>query len=146
MGIFTNLFKPGGDTIKGTLEGAGTLAKDLRSAITGDISPEKKAELELNIQELESKIILAQSEINKSESQSSNMFVAGARPFIMWVCGFGLLYHFLFRPLLSDLFSVYIGYTLQPIDSAGLMNMTIAILGLGIYRTVEKSQGVQANH
>ncbi len=29
-------------SIKGLMEGAGSLAKDLRSAITGEISPEKK--------------------------------------------------------------------------------------------------------
>ena len=39
-----------GIDIKGvgeTLKGAGTFAKDVRSAITGELSPEKKAELEL---------------------------------------------------------------------------------------------------
>ena len=42
MGFLANLFTKGaGDAVKGTLEGAGSLAKDLRSAITGQISPEK---------------------------------------------------------------------------------------------------------
>ena len=45
-----------------------------------------------------------QSEINKAEAGSSKLFVAGWRPFIGWVCGFGLFYHFLFQPIFSDLF------------------------------------------
>ena len=54
---FWDFLKPGGDTIKGTLEGAGSLAKDIRSAITGEINPEKKAELEAKLLDFEGDIL-----------------------------------------------------------------------------------------
>lgn len=45
------------------LKGAGGLAKDIRSAVTGEISPEKKAELEARALELEAASMQAQADI-----------------------------------------------------------------------------------
>ena len=39
--------------VGGVLSGMGALAKDIRAAVTGDISPEKKAEIQLKLAELE---------------------------------------------------------------------------------------------
>ena len=36
-----------------------------------------------------------QTDINKQEATSSNLFVAGWRPFIGWVCGIAFAYHFI---------------------------------------------------
>ena len=143
---FWDFLKPGGDTIKGALEGAGTLAKDIRAAITGDISSEKKAELAVRAQELSTQITLAQSKINEQEAKSSSLFIGGWRPFIGWVCGIGLAYHFLVRPLFYDLFYEYLSFELQPVDSGSLMSLVVALLGLGVMRSVEKAKDVQANH
>ena len=38
---------------------------------------------------------LAQVELNKIEAGHRSIFVAGWRPFIGWVCGFALLWHFI---------------------------------------------------
>lgn len=140
MGLF-DLFK-GGDTIRGTLEGAGTLAKDLRSAITGDISPEKKAEIEAKTLQLESSITKAQLAINQAEAQHPSIFVAGWRPFIGWTCGLALLYNFLVAPLLSQ----FTKLTMVPLDIGPLITLLIGMLGIAGLRTVEKANGTQAVH
>ena len=85
MGWLTNIFKPGGDTIKGTLEGAGTLAKDIRSAITGDINPEKKAELEAQLLTLESEILKVQANVIMSEANGQSWLQRSWRPITMLV-------------------------------------------------------------
>ena len=40
---------------------------------------------------------LVQSEIGKIEAMHQNVFVAGWRPFIGWVCGAALAYNFIVR-------------------------------------------------
>ena len=92
------------------ISGAGTLAKDIRSAVTGDISPEKKAELEARALELEAASMNAQAEINKVEAASTNWFIAGARPSIMWICAAGLFYGTIGKPFI-EFFARIGGYT-----------------------------------
>jgi len=131
--------------VKGLMEGAGSLAKDIRSAVTGEISPEKKAELLQKATELESQGMLAQAEINKIEAASPNMFVSGARPAAMWVCVFGFAYNFLICPILTWA-SLNFQWTVPPsINPTILINLLMAMLGLAGYRTAEKFKGVQRN-
>lgn len=144
MSWFTSLFS-GGDTIKGALEGTGTLAKDLRTAFTGEIPAEKRAEFELKAQEIESQVMKMQADINLQEAKGST-FQRNWRPFLGWISGFSLGFEFLFRPLFYDLFLKYFHFQLQSIDSTVLMNLVIALLGLGTMRTIEKIKGVQDKH
>lgn len=88
MSFLSNIFGPAiGETVKGIGEGVGTLAKDLRTAITGEISPDKRAELEELAARAESMAMQGQTAINKIEAGHKSIFVAGWRPFIGWVCG-----------------------------------------------------------
>jgi len=146
MGFF-DIFKPSGSTVKGTLEGVGTLAKDIRAAVTGDISAEKKAEIELRAREIESQILKAQTEINIEEAKSSNLFVAGWRPFIGWVCGIALLLNFIIKPL-ADMIFVFMlpGTTMPSIDINSLYPIVLGMLGLAITRSVDKKNRVQGEH
>ena len=132
----------GGNVVKGTLEGVGTLARDMRSAITGDIDPARLADLQERAQELENSAMLAQAEINKAEAQTGSLFIAGWRPFIGWIGGLALFYNFIARPLL-----VGFGVADMPdIDSAALWPIITAMLGLGAYRTYEKHDKTQHLH
>jgi hypothetical protein len=146
MGFF-DFLKPGGDTVKGALEGAGQFAKDMRSAITGDISAEKKAELELKAAEIEAAVLRAQNEVNKSESASPSLFVAGWRPFIGWTGGITLFSHYIVKPWAEWALSIAGKTTVLPsMDLSGMYPIIIGMLGLGLYRTVEKGNGVQNLH
>ena len=132
----------GGDTIKSTLEGAGEFAKDLRSAITGEITPEKKAEIEHKTLDIEAAIRVAQAEVNKAEAQHKSIFVAGWRPFIGWVCGLALLYNFLVAPLVSQ----FTKLSMVALDIGPLITLLVGMLGIAGLRTLEKSNGTHNNH
>lgn len=93
--------------------------------------------------ELAQKPQLAQIAVNQVEAGHRSLFVAGWRPFIGWVCGFGLAYAFVLDPFLQN-FGV--GFTDQgnrfvqlPLDY--LLEIVIGLLGLGALRTAEKLRG-----
>jgi len=139
MGIVDSLVSGG---IKGTLEGIGSLAKDLRSAITGDVSPEKKAELESKIMEIENRAKQAQTDINMQEAKHTSIFVAGWRPFVGWVCGFALFYNFILHNIIGWLSGIY-NFPVPPeLQLGALVQILMAMLGLGGLRSFEKTKGV----
>lgn len=87
-------------------------------------------------------LALGQIEVNKVEAASSSVFVAGWRPAAGWVCVSGLAYAFLGHSLLAWLSAVK-GWPAPPmIDSDTLMVLLTGLLGLGGYRSYEKSKGV----
>ncbi len=131
-------------SVRGLLEGAGTFAKDIRSALTGEISPEKKAELLAKADELEAMGMNAQTEINKIEAANPKLFVSGWRPALGWVCVFGIGYQMVFRPLLGCIL-VYWKVQLPELDISSLISLVVAMLGIAGYRTYEKKNKVVRN-
>ena len=89
-------------------------------------------------QRLSQQPALAQSEIMKVQAQHRSTFVAGARPFLMWVCGFGFLFSFVINPILKWIMPE-VGSPVLPLEV--MMELTLAMLGLAGLRTVEKLQG-----
>lgn len=87
---------------------------------------------------------MAQVEVNKAEAQHRSIFVAGWRPFIGWVCGIALAYHFVLQPLIvfAAAFLSYELPTLPQFDMGSLMTVLMGMLGLGGLRTFEKSKGL----
>ena len=87
--------------------------------------------------------ITGQLDINKIEAANSSIFVSGARPFIMWICGTGFGLQFIVNPLLTW-GSILYGHqiNLPNLDMGTLMTMLGGLLGLGGMRTVEKLNGV----
>lgn len=69
------------------LSGLGTLAKDLRTAITGNepINAEKAAEISLQLQKLESDIEMARVSVVVAESQSQDKWTSRGRPMFLYV-------------------------------------------------------------
>lgn len=127
------------------LSGIGTLAKDIRAAITGEsvIDPNKKAEIEMKLLEIENAYLTAQTEINKAEATNPNLFVSGWRPAAGWVCVIGFGYTFLLYPFICW-FSNIKGLELPPeIDAALLVNLLFGMLGLAGMRTYEAKSGVK---
>jgi hypothetical protein len=127
------------------LSGIGTLAKDIRAAITGEsiIDPNKKAEIEMKLLEIENAYLTAQTEINKAEAANPNLFVSGWRPAAGWVCVIGFGYTFLLYPFICW-FSKMKGFELPPeIDAALLVNLLFGMLGLAGMRTYEAKEGIK---
>jgi hypothetical protein len=80
--------------------------------------------------------ILAQLEVAKQQAAHKSMFVAGARPAIMWICGLGLGYNVLIHPILD------IWFTMPEVNSELLYPTLMGMLGLGGMRSFEKRNGV----
>jgi hypothetical protein len=81
----------------------------------------------------------AQAEINKTEAASSEIFIAGWRPFIGWVCGVAFAYHFIVQPLLAFAINNAGGEARLPaFDMDALFTVLMGMLGLGGLRTLEK--------
>lgn len=108
--------------------------------------PAAKAAAELELLKLTTesdlKNVLAQLEINAREAAHPSIFVAGWRPFVGWVCGFGLAFASIGYPLMTWLARAR-GWPAPPtLDTDVLMYVLGAILGVGTLRTVEKTKGV----
>lgn len=90
------------------------------------------------------KMATGQMEVNKAEASSGDPFTSRARPFIMWICGFSLLYSALVEPLARFVATVYFHYNgaFPMIDTTITMQLLFGLLGLGTMRTVEKLKGV----
>ena len=88
------------------------------------------------------KLMLGQIEVNKAEAEHQSIFVSGARPFIVWVCGFGMAYAAILHPLFAWIALMNGAPTPPQLDSDVLMYVLGGILGLVGYRTFEKTKGV----
>jgi len=87
---------------------------------------------------------LAQADITRVEAGHRSVWVAGWRPAIGWTCAASLGYHFIAHPLLAWALAVLDPTVPVPpdIDTAPLMTLVLAMLGLGGMRTVEKARGL----
>lgn len=160
MSFFGELISGGAE---GLLKGIGSFAKDIRTAITGEapLDSNKRAELLIQAQAIEAaqekalldfqvKMSEAQTAINAVEANNPSIFVSGWRPAIGWICGFGLFYAFLLKPLLPWLIisiGLLFGFTvalplLPAIPMSDLLTLLFGMLGLGAYRSYEKVKGV----
>ena len=137
-----NAVKDAGGAVKDTLSGVGGLARDIRTAITGKLDPEREAELQGKMLDLEAGVIKAQLQVNAEEAQHKSVFVAGWRPAIGWCGAIGLLYQFLLRPLLVGLAKV----EMPELELSQIITLITGMLGLGLMRTSEKFGGVQDKH
>ena len=127
-----------------------------------ELPPERLAELDtlskqIRLAEIKSDTDtrLAQIGVNKRAAKSASLFVSGARPAVIWICAFGIGYHFIFRPIANAASIIWMGGPLMvdgepfvifpPIDIAGIITITGGLLGFGAKRTVEKIKGVARN-
>jgi len=119
------------------------LAKDIRTVVTGEISPDKKAELDSKLIELESSVKLAQLKVNESEARASSLFVSGWRPSIGWVCSLGLLYQFVIYPFLLWANLAFKWNIASPpaLNTEILIPLVTGMLGMGSLRTFDKLKG-----
>lgn len=102
---------------------------------------------DLSKMQAEVSIMLGQIDINKTEAQHPSIFVAGARPAVMWIGAFGLAYAAIVEPMARFVAQVAFGYTgaFPVLDTTITMQILFSILGLGAYRTYEKTKDVQTD-
>tara|TARA_Y100001937_G_C6893648_1_gene230199 strand:- start:103 stop:501 length:399 start_codon:yes stop_codon:yes gene_type:complete len=119
----------GGGGLKEPVEAVGSVLDSLFT------SKEEQLNLEIVKERLAQKPAMIQAEISKVQAGHRSMFVAGARPFLMWVCGVGFAYAFLIAPTL-EFFLPNTDKIEIPTDI--MLELTLAMLGLSSLRTVEK--------
>ena len=79
-----------------------------------------------------------QNDINLAQATHRTLFVAGARPSIMWVCAIGLAFVFILNPIIQWV----TGSPGPDLPTEDMTKLVYALLGLGIMRTAEKMHGV----
>ena len=97
---------------------------------------EERMQAQAVLDRIAQKPAILQAEINKIEAQHRSLFVAGWRPAIGWVCAIGLAFPFIINPLIE-----WAGGTGPKIPMDQLMELVVALLGLGTLRTFEKLAG-----
>ncbi len=118
---------------------------EILDRVIPDKAEAAKARLEMEGKLLEAATAQAgqQAAINQTEAASSNIFVAGWRPFIGWVCGAGLAWAFIVAPMASWLLAALeIRQSLPRLEIEYLLELVVAMLGLDRLRTFEKLKGV----
>jgi hypothetical protein len=114
------------------------LADTLINKIWPDKTEKEKAEIAAAVM-----VVKGQMDINQTEAASPNIFVAGWRPFIGWVCGVACAWNWVGLPVVKVALAV-VGHRLElsPADLTEMLPLLLGMLGLGGLRTAEKIHGV----
>lgn len=133
MGIFSKIL--GGPAID-AVTAVGNVVDQLFT------SDEERAQAAILMEKLRQKPLLLQAEINRVEASHRSLFVAGWRPFIGWVCGAGFLWAFILHPLFEWVIALRgLDIVTPSIVTDNMMELVLALLGLGTLRSVEKMTG-----
>lgn len=141
MGLLNTIFSTGvGEVAKGI----GSLALDLRSAITGDLPPKEKAELErvlLNLQALEMKLTAEtaqiQSNIIIAEAKGQSWLQRNWRPLLMAMFGVIVANNYIIMPYIQMFWGAEYAISLEiPPDMWSLLKLGVS--GYIVGRSVEK--------
>lgn len=122
---------------------ASSILTNVFDKLDGD--EKRQAEILLKQMENTQAQLMAQSDTNKTEAQSSSLFIAGWRPAIGWVCAIALLYEYFIRPLAIWSVAVWFpgGPILPSISGEGMLwELMAGMLGIAGLRTVEKVKRV----
>ena len=102
-----------------------------------------KAEMEARLIEAANAVNVEQIKTNQLEAQHRSVFVAGWRPAIGWASAIGFAWAFVGQPIAVWVSHMWVpDLTLPALDTAPLLEMTFAILGLAGMRSWEKSRGL----
>ncbi len=138
-----------------TLLGGGNLVKAVGDAVDNLFTSDEerlekqlehyKAEREYDYKEAQllSDQNVAQTEVNKEEARTGNLFIAGWRPAIGWVGAFALLYQFVLYPLL--LWIPGIKNPPKPLDYTLLYTLITGMLGIAGMRSYDKLKKTDTN-
>ncbi len=77
-------------------------------------------------------ILMKQADTNIEQAKNQNIFVSGARPFIMWGLGAGLIYQLILQPFMIGILSAFgIEANFPGLDMTTIMKMLAWMLGIG---------------
>lgn len=129
-------------------------------------SDEERLQAGLQSQTLETGLLSGQQKINEKSAGHKSVFVAGARPALLWVCAAGFAYQYILHPLCCWIFSLLQAFQKIPyhtvvvidgvskaipitpppaLDLDQLLSLALGMLGLGGMRMYEGIKGVKTN-
>ena len=125
----------------------GTLADPIKA--TGDAfdklftSDEERAAGAIVMAKIKQEPQKWQHELNKAAIESRNVFLAGWRPALGWVCAVSLGLYFIPQYFMASILWVRLSWSADklvafPVGSEAVMELVIALLGMGAIRTVDK--------
>lgn len=139
---------PFGAIAKGIVEGS---LGGILERLVPDREGRKKVEREINLltataiaaeQNAQAQDRQAQLQINKVEAAHRNLLVAGWRPAVGWICALGVGWTFLGAPFAAFILEFRESELVAPsIPEENVMELLIALLGMGALRTTEKLAG-----
>ena len=99
---------------------------------------------ELAAMAAETDLAKGQIKVNEESAKSASVFVSGARPFILWGCGFAMLYASMFEPIMRFVAVVCFAYggNFPALDTTLTTQVLLGLLGLSGMRTLDKIKGV----
>ena len=113
-------------------------------------SDEERAQAEYRIMKMLGQPHVLQAIANVEAAKSTNWFVAGGRPALLWVTAVGLFYQIVLRPIVQNIVEIVDAFiatdlsdvVLVELNEATLTGLVTTLLGLGAMRTWEKMKGV----
>lgn len=96
---------------------------------------------ELALLQAETQLAQGQIEVNKIEAGSDSLFKSGWRPATGWACVGGLAYQIILRPIVGWIAENLWHWSAPPaLEMETLLTLLFGLLGLGAYRTFEKTR------
>jgi hypothetical protein len=144
------------------LLGIGSIVKGVAGLADSFITTDKEQqEIDLRREELAQRDRAGQVGINMKEAESTNMFIAGWRPALGWVCTISVAMIYIPKAVVLTALWTYqalriVGSwsgvgdvpALPPYPDLGLMDLLgllSSILGISTMRTIEKVKGAESN-
>lgn len=125
----------------GIFDGIAGLANTIISRIWPDKTEQEKEAFALEFQRelAESESIKGQLAINQAEAANPNLFVAGWRPAVGWICAASFCWQFVVLPILLFIANCTGHVIPVPVfDTTTMIGMLAGMLGFGTLRTIEK--------
>ncbi len=145
----------------------GSIVKEVAS-VADDLftSDEERMQMSLQEKQIDNSVQMKQMDVNIAEANHKDLFVAGWRPFIGWVCGLGFIWQFVIYPIFVWGFSMLQAFDVipyvkvvvidgisttmkilppEPLDVSTLLSLAAGMLGLGGMRMVEGLKGVKSD-
>lgn len=113
------------------ITGLGEVASVAKDILAMFPNAEQREQAASKLQDFAAQVAASQSATNTAEASNTSFFVAGWRPFIGWVCGFGFVYSII-GPAVH----------LPVIDTNPMIMILSGMLGLGTMRTAEKIKNI----
>lgn len=125
----------------GLFDGIAGLANTVISRIWPDKTEQEKEVFALEFQKAlaDSESIKGQLSINAAEAANPNLFVAGWRPAVGWICALSFAWQFVVLPILLFIGNATGHVVDVPVfDTTTMIGMLGGMLGFGTLRTAEK--------